>query len=115
MQYEQFFVASRTSLGSRFYPQRNGNANPARITYAILRKVEEEPGSRSTLPPAGLLESAAGDLRFAFPGVKQCKNCIVVVVAFTTFYNRLRCLDTILMAGLYSLALILVSGPPGED
>src|SRR6267378_7702465 len=34
---------------------------------------------------------------------------------FTTFYKPLRWLDTLLLAGLYSLALVRVSGPLGED
>src|SRR5258708_19754879 len=34
---------------------------------------------------------------------------------FTTFYKPLRWLDTLLPAGLYSLALARVSGPLGED
>src|SRR5579864_9037511 len=34
---------------------------------------------------------------------------------FTTFYKPLRWLDTLLLGGLYSLALVRTTAPPGED
>jgi hypothetical protein len=67
-----------------------------------------------TLPRTELLESTAGDLRFAFSRGEAGQNGCVVEVAFTTFYNPLLWLDTKLLAGLYSLALVRASEPPGE-
>ena len=47
-------------------------------------------------------------------GRKQRQNGCAAAAVFTTFYNHLRCLDTLAQRGLYSLTLVRVSEQSGE-